>query len=94
MSVIKSEGLVVLCTISTNGEIKLWDILNFLGEEELEDTIELEDKVRPINMIRTTSRLTCLWYFICILINQCSFDEGGDRERVGHHTHNRESSTN
>lgn len=62
MDIIKSQNSIILTTISTNGEINLWDLQNFLNDNEVEDVIELEDKVMPLNVIKTTSRLTCLWY--------------------------------
>lgn len=56
--------MTVLVTICSNGEIKVWDCLNYLTDEVTE-TIDLGDKIQPINVVKTNSRLTshCAHYF-------------------------------
>ena len=54
----------MLVTICSNGEIKVWDCLSYLTDEVTE-TVDLGDKIQPINVVKTNSRLTslCAHYF-------------------------------
>ncbi|CAD8180288.1 unnamed protein product [Paramecium pentaurelia] len=46
-----------LASISSDGDIKIWDCLLYANEQY--DDIDLKNKLKPIYTIRTTQRLTC-----------------------------------
>ena len=60
MQICKVDELDALFTISTNGEIKLWDCLNLINEEAEVNLTETGESFQPINLIKTLQRLTCL----------------------------------
>ena len=47
-----------LISISTDGDIKIWDVLEYADDQF--DDINLEDKLKPIHIIRTGNRLTSI----------------------------------
>lgn len=57
----------MLITISSNGEIKAWNCLEFLSRD-VEETVDLGDKIKPITNIKTGHRLTCLRYEMVIIL--------------------------
>jgi hypothetical protein len=50
-----------LFTVSTEGDIKIWDICFLLKDtESIKESQALDDKVKPIYEINTKERVLCL----------------------------------
>ncbi|CAK73992.1 unnamed protein product (macronuclear) [Paramecium tetraurelia] len=61
-----------LASISSDGDIKIWDCLLYANEQY--DDIDLKNKLKPIYVIRTNQRLTCF----CVSVVQ---RRGADQEQ-------------
>lgn len=55
------DGIEFIVTASTNGEIKIWDIIFILKDiQNIQSNKLLLDKVKPVYSINTNQRITSL----------------------------------